>query len=149
MNSSWIQQLLSLIKEEWQALPEECKPRGVWITLHAPLAPSADHPLQDALIHQAWFLEGGMSIPQERKAEAFTRFWMTHFVRPWDEAGYASPDPRFSGHCYSLGLAAFAPYAGSLDLCLETIWGGRWGWSRRLTFTPDDSIRHVQGLWIA
>lgn len=149
MNSSWKHQLWSLIEEEWKALPNECRPWGVWITSHAPLAGKADHPLQDASIHQAWFLEGRMSMPEERNIWAFTRFWVMHFVRPWDEVGCASPDPQFSAPCYPLGLAAFAPYVNSPDFCLETIWGELRGWSRRLTFTSDGSIEQVQGLWIA
>ncbi len=111
MNPSRIQQLLSLIRKEWKALPEECKPWGVWITLRAPLIADADHPLQDAPIHHAWFLEESMNMPQERSIWAFTRFWVMHFERPWDEAFCASADPRFSARCYPLGLAAFALYA--------------------------------------
>lgn len=149
MNPSWKHQLWSLIKEEWKALPEECQPWGVWITLHAPLLASPDHPLLDASIDQAWFLEGRMSMPEQRSIWAFTRFWVMHFVRPWDEAGCASRDPRFSARCYPLGLATFAPYANSPDAYLETIWGGRWGWGRRVTFAPDSSLEQVQFLWIA
>ncbi len=42
MNPVVIQQLLFRIREEWKALPEECRPWGVWITLHAPLAADAE-----------------------------------------------------------------------------------------------------------
>jgi len=151
MNPSWIQPLFSLIREEWKALPDECKPWGVWMTLHVPLAADADHILQRRMppIHRAWFLKDGMKMAEERDIWAFTRFWVMHFERPWDEAHGASADPRFSARCYPLGLAAFAPYADSQDLCLETIWGGLWGLGRRLTLTAHGSIEPVQGLWIA
>ena len=151
MNPSRIQQLLSLIREEWKTLPEECKPWGVWMTLHAPLAAGVDHILRRRMlsIHRVWFLEDGMHMPEERDIWAFTRFWVMHFERPWDKALCASPDPRFSTRCYPLGLAAFTPYADSQDLCLETRWGGLWGWGRRLTFTAHGSIESVQELWIS
>ena len=149
MNPVWIQQVWPLIRQEWNALPEAVKPWGVWITLHAPLAAAADHPLQEALLLQAWLLEEGKERPHERSIWAFTRFWVMHFERPWDVAGCASRDPRFTARCYLLGLAALATYADSQDLYLETIWGGRWGWGRRLTLTPEGLIERTQGLWIA
>lgn len=150
MNPIWIHQLFSLITEEWKALPQECKPWGAWITLHAPLAAATNDPLlHEAPPQQAWFLEEGMGRPRERSVWAFTRFRVMHFVRPWDTGDCATPDPRFSARCYPLGLAAFAPYADSHDLYLETIWGGRWGLGRRLTLTPEGLIEPAQGLWIA
>ena len=149
MNPVWIQQLWSLIRGEWNALPEAGKPWGVWIRLYAPLAVTADHLQQEALPLQAWFLEEGMEWPHERSIWAFARFWAMHFERRWAVADCATLDPRFSARCYPLGLAAFAPYADSQDLYLETIWGGRWGWGRRLSLTPEGLIERSQGLWIA
>jgi hypothetical protein len=150
MNPVWIQQLWSLIRQEWEALPEAGKPWGVWITRYAPLAAETSHPLErKSLPLQAWFLEAGMERPDERSIWAFTRFWMMHFERPWDVAGWASPDSWFTARCYPLGLASFAPYADSQDFYLETIWGGRWGLGRRLTLTPEGLIERTQGLWIA
>lgn len=148
-NPVWIPQVWSLIREEWQALPDEGKPWGVWITLRAPLAADANHPQQEAPLQQAWVLTQDMERPQERSLWAFARFWVMHFERPWDKAGCAPPDPRFAARWYPLGLAACAPYADSQDCYLETIWGGRWGWGRRLRRTPEGSIESVQGLWIA
>jgi hypothetical protein len=150
MNPVWIQQLWSRIRQEWNALPEAVKPWGVWITLRAPLAADVDHPLQrEDLPLQAWFLEAGMETPHERSIWAFTRFWVMHFEQPWDVAGCASPDPQFTARCYPIGLAAFAPYADSQDVYLETLWGGRWGMGGRLTLTPEGVIERGQILWIA
>jgi hypothetical protein len=149
MNPVWIQQLWTQIRQEWNALPEAGKPWGVWITLHAPLVAAADDPLQLASVQQAWFLAEGMERPHERGIWTFARFWVMHFERSWDVAGGASPDPRFSARLRPIGLAAFAPYADSQDLYLETIWGGLWGWGRRLTLTSDGLIERTQFLWIA
>jgi hypothetical protein len=90
-----------------------------------------------------------MSVAQEQNIWAFIRFWIMHFERSWDEAGCASSDPRFSARCYPLGMAAFAPYADSHDIYLETIWGGLWGFGRRLTIKADNLIEPLQGLWLA
>ena len=151
MNPSGIQQFLSLTREEWKALPEVSRPWGVWMTLHAPLAANADHILQRRmpLIHGAWFFEDGMALPAERDIWAFTRFWVMHFERPWDEARCASRDPRFSPGRFSLGVAAFAPYADSQDWCLETLWAGLRGQGRRLRLTTEGIIEPVQDLWIS
>ena len=150
METSCQQQLLQLIKEEWEELPAQCRPWGVWITLHTPLPAGADHLLQPMrTLRSAWFLEERMNVPQERSIWAFTRFWMMHFERPWDAAGCASADPRFSAPCYPLGMAAFAPYAASHDIYLQTIWGGLRGFGRRLMTNADGLIEPLQGLWIA
>src|SRR5215472_10235820 len=136
MDPSSCQHLLSLISDEWRAL-------------RAPLARDADFLPLDAPIHQVWFLDGSMIKPQNRNVSEFARFLAMHFLRPWDIAECASADPRFSARCYPLGLAAFAPYADSTDVYVETIWGKRWGWGRRLRFAPDASIAQMDGLWIA
>lgn len=150
MNPVWKQQIWSLIRQEWKAIPDAEKPWGVWITRHAPLAAATNNPsLQQAPLLQAWFLQEDMEWPHKRSIWAFTRFWMMHFEQPWDVARCASPDPRFSARCYPLGLAAFAPYSDSQDICLETLWGGRWGLGRRLTLTLDGVIERAQLLWIA
>ncbi|HEX8994524.1 MAG TPA: hypothetical protein VF812_00685 [Ktedonobacterales bacterium] len=149
MNPVWVQPLWSRIGQEWDAIPEEVKPWGVWITRHAPLAAANIPSLQEAPLLQAWFFEAGMERPHDRSGWAFTRFWVMHFKRPWDVADCASPDPRFSARCYPLGHATFAPYADSQDVCLETIWGGRWGMGSRLTLTPEGLIERGQLLWIA
>lgn len=88
-------------------------------------------------------------MPQEQNISAFIRFWIMHFERHWDAAGCASGDPRFSTRCYPLGMAAFAPYADSPDIYLQTIWGGRWGFGRRLTIKSHDIIEPLEGLWLA
>jgi len=150
METPWKQQLFQLIKEEWQGLPVEWKPWGVWITLHTPLPAEADGLVQPTCtLCRAWFLEESTSRPQERSIWAFTRFWIMHFERPWDAAGCARGDPRFSARCYPIGMAAFAPYADTPDIYLQTIWGGLWGFGRRLTATADGRIEPLQGLWIA
>ena len=150
METSYQQRLLQLIKEEWLELPAQWRPWGVWITLHTPLSAGTDHPLQAThTLRSAWFLEERMNEPQERSLWAFIRFWIMHFERPWDAAGCASDDPRFSARSYPVGMAAFAPYADSPDIYLQTIWGGLWGFGRRLTTTADGLIEPVQGLWIA
>lgn len=150
MEISRKQQLLQLIKEEWRGLPIEWRPWGVWITLHTSLPAEADHLLPSTrTLRSAWFLEERMNVPQERSIWAFTRFWIVHFERPWDAAGCASTDPRFSARCYPIGVASFAPYADSRDIYLQTIWGGLRGFGRRLTPKADGQIESLQGLWIA
>lgn len=150
METSCQQHLLQLIKEEWQGLPAQWRPWGVWITLHASLPAETDHLLHPTrTLQRAWFLEERMNGPQERSIWAFTRFWMMHFERPWDAAGDPSGDPRFSARCYPLGMAAFAPYADSHDLYLQTIWGGLWGFGQRLTLKTDGLLEPLKGLWIA
>lgn len=150
METPYLPQLLPLIKEEWQKLPSQWRPWGVWITLHMPLSAEAEHPLQPThALRSAWFLEERMNVPQERSIWAFTRFWAMHFERPWDAAGCASADPRFSARCYPLGMAAFAPYGYTPDIYLQTLWGGLWGFGRRLTITADGRIEILRGLWIA
>lgn len=149
MNPSGIQQFLSLIMEEWKALPEVSRPWGVWITLHAPLAADTDYILQRRMppVHGAWFFEDGMTLPAERDIWAFARFWVIHCERPWDKTYFASPASRFSSGRDSLGMAAFAPYANSQDWCLETAWGGFEAWGRRLRLTTEGFIEPVRVLW--
>lgn len=150
MNPAWIEQLWSSIRQEWHAIPEEVRPWGVWIARYAPLATETQGPtLQTMPLLQAWFLDEGMNQPQERSAWAFARFWLMHFKRPWDVAECASRDPRYAARCYPLGVVAFASYADTQDLCLETMWGGLWGLGRRLTLTPEGLIERSQFLWIA
>jgi hypothetical protein len=151
METSCQQQLLQLIKEEWQGLPAQWRPWSVWITLHTPLAAEVHCPLQPTTrtLRSAWFLEERMNVPQERSIWAFTRFWIMHFERPWDATGWASDDPRFAARCYPVGMAAFAPYVDSFDIYLQTVWGGRWGLGRHLITKADGRIEPLRGLWIA
>ncbi len=150
MEPFWTQQILHLIKETWKELPVARKPWGVWITLHAPLPANADSLMRSTLpFRRAWFLTDSMGMPQERSIWAFTRFWVMHFERPWDEAGCASSDPHFSADYYAIGLAAFAPYAGSNDIYLETIWAGLSGFGQRLSINAHGLIEPGEGLWIS
>lgn len=158
MDPSVIQQLLQLIKEEWQALPvlskrgqPWSKPWGVWITLHAPLPADADMISQPAhSVWRAWFLQAGPDQPQERNIWEFIRFWVMHFERPWDKERLAGTDPRFSIQpYYALGLASFAGYENSQDIYLGTIWAGLWGLGRRLTINAQGQLEPVKGLWMA
>lgn len=145
-----IQHIWSRIRQEWRAIPEADRPWGVWITRHVPLTATENGPaLQLTPIVQAWFLEAGMEWPHERSVWAFERFWAMHFRRTWDVAERASPDPRYEARCFPIGHAAFAPYVDSQDICLETLWGGRWGLGGRLTFTPEGAIERAQLLWIS
>lgn len=71
-----------------------------------------------------------------------------HFERLWDTARLASRDPRFS-RMFLIGMASFAPYSGSQDIYLETVWGGLWGRGCRLTANQRGLLEPARELWVS
>ncbi len=167
-----IDQILSLIRDEWQAIPPEYAPWGVWIAQYPPIpadardAPqqsqsdgspvsasvsfsaNADIPYPRRSVLRAWLLQGADLPTQERDIWEYLRFWVVHFERPWDPYYLAPGDPRFD-RTYELGLGAFAPYAGSEDWYLETIWGSLWGRGRRVRKMPSGGLAENEVLWVS
>lgn len=150
LDSEAIERLLHFIVGEWQAVPEQWRPWGVWITLHAPLPASVDM-LSDRemtrSVRAAWFLKDG--IPQPRSIWEFIRFIVVHSQQPWNMRRDPVPDAVFSTRRHEIGLAAFAAFIDSPEIYLDTVWGGLWGRGRKVIVNVQGQVEERQLLWIS
>lgn len=151
MDPSTISLLFGYIRDEWIAIPSRFMPPwGVWITQHPPLPPDArDIPNLTYSIQRAWFMQAPDRAPQPRSVWEYIRLVIVHFEQPWNAFDIPVPDERFQGPCYPIGFAHFAPFIDSQDLCLEIVWGGRWGRGRRLRQTTPDVLTPIQEFWVS
>ena len=94
--------VLCCIVREWQSLPADSRPWGIWLTAHGPLPEEADTlDREKSPARRAWFLDGSGLRP--RDVWAFRRFWVVHLLQPWCKRPFGEPDTMFGSHRHSIG----------------------------------------------
>ena len=140
--------LLARIRSEWESLPADSRPWGVWLRHYAPLAADTINlGINTGPPLQAWFLDKvGLS---ERSVWEFQRFLVTHWVQPWCGRIWKERSLPVSTGAHEIGLAAFARYEDSSDVYLDWIWGGLWGRGWRIRLSANGEPVDYEGLWIS
>jgi len=146
MQESPYRPILDSIIQEWRGLPSRLQPWSFWIALYAAIDQYAtDLPLQ-RILDAAWFFNG--RDLEARPAAAYLRFHCIHFTRPW-YSGSSVPIPMnpVFARTFEIGLVEIAPYAGTAEWYVGTLWAGRWGEGRRVRIDTQGVVRTVQTLW--
>lgn len=153
MDETNIQIILDYIADEWQRLRKdqwanhegEQWPYGAWIRLHEPLPVGADQ--IETPLSAAWFLDANGL--RRMDTASFVRFWTVQIQQTWVTGFATSPDHAdFTRTRHRIGMAAFAPYGGTDEFYLETIWGGLSASGMRAT-VRGGQLEILGFLWIA
>ena len=81
--------------------------------------------------------------------EAFVRFWLVKVRQTWATGGWTYPDQdNFTRPRHRIAWVAFAPYAGTDEMYLETEWGSTWARGQRITVF-DSHVSIVSDVWMA
>jgi hypothetical protein len=131
------------VRRLWLSL--ESRPWGVWIREHTPVG-APDYALITD-VQAAWFLDSGtISI---RSPSEFVRFHTIHGTQPWHSGMWPVASEIFRPGTHEIGLAGFAPVAGSELFYFEWQFGG--GFGRGSTYTLDSTgcLRVAEAIYIS
>lgn len=121
---------------EWRRVQRDGRPWGMWIREYPALPPDADEIPVGALPVRTWFVDD--AGPREESVWKWVRFEAT---RPLDQSD--------SGRAlFSIGRAAFAPYASLPHVYSEAVWGPLYGHGERWA-RPQNGQAQPEGLWRA
>ena len=138
--------LLDKVVQDWQGLPASFRPWGVWIRKCPEMMPGEDQINGLLLPQRVWFLnERGL---HPRNVWEWQRFYTVHFEQPWCSK-FFSKEPAIVFGAGKIGMAAFAPIAGTGRYYLETQWDGRWGHGWEVIPGADAAALTLKELWIS
>ena len=142
------QYLLGRIIREWRSLPDRSRPWGVWVRYYAPLATDVWHIGVDSPVPlQAWFLDrNGLG---ERSVWEYQRFHVVHCKQPWCGRILAERSLPVSTGSHEIWQAAFAQYEDNSGVYLDLIWGGLWGYGRRVSFDASGEPVDDEAIWVS
>jgi hypothetical protein len=78
----------------------------------------------------------------------FVRWWTAQIERPWRAPSGDVWEAAFTRPRHRIAWAAFAEYAGTNELYLETVWGGTWARGQRVV-VRSGGVEVVSDLWMA
>ncbi len=140
MQAAVQQAIFNLINSEWQRLPIDISPFGVWMREYSAIAPDGDSVDFYAFPENVWFLDqAGLRSENVWKWQRLVTV-RTHFPettikrkRPWE-----------------IGETAFAPYRDSdSSYYVEVMWDGLWGRAWRMDISAEGVIQNKKELWRA
>lgn len=133
------------ILQLWTQAGEASRPPNAWIAEYLPVAPAdAEHAYPSPVVN-AWLLDDhGV---EKRDAQQFVRLMTVHLGLHW--AWGNGPQDIFSDiGPHSIGLAGFAPIAGTDLIALHFIWGGLWGRESHYRYNSGaDALERVKDIW--
>ena len=121
---------VDFVCRHWRGLPEDGRPKGVWIALHAALEDGASEvDPTDSPVSAAWFLDERGLHP--RTVSDFLGFDAVVNGQPWSAAplGPSHPPP---GRFFGIGVSRVAPYREGRDFYADVLYGPRYGAGWRL-----------------
>jgi hypothetical protein len=127
--------LIDWITGEWRRIRQEDRPWGLWFRRHLPLPQTATEIDCAAVPEAVWFIDDGGLRP-----ESVWKWLRFVAMRPFDASDGGRP-------LSAIGQAAFAPYLGSREYYVETVWGPRCGEGARWDPDAGDPATGRRELW--
>lgn len=148
LSTSIQNKIVKFIIFNWNTLPFNSKPWGIWIRYYLAIPFNQDCNFYGDPI-AVWFIaENGK---KEKNIWDWKRFETIHFIQPWCMKIFREPYSKTiatTNKIYEIGFAGFAPFESQNDFYIEFIWGGLSAFGYRVVVDENDEIK-VETLWIA
>ena len=147
MNDSHRQACVGELLQTWKRAGDASRPPSVWIAEHGPVAlPDSEYNYPSPVVN-AWLLDDhGVT---RRDPQEYVRFMTVQSGRPW---AWGVPPPGIFSNTgrHPIGLAGFAPVAGTDLIVLHYLGGGLWGRGSHYRYDPlANALECTANIWLS
>ncbi|NHZ43135.1 hypothetical protein [Massilia aquatica] len=147
MNDSQRQACIGELLQTWKRAGDASRPPSVWIAEHGAVAlPYSEYNYPSPVLN-AWLLDDhGVT---RRDPQEYVRFMTVQSGRHW---AWGAPPPGIFSNTgrRPIGLAGFAPVAGTDLITLHVMWGGLWGQGSHYRYDAQaGALAWVADLWLS
>lgn len=122
MNAEVADACLAQVQSLWTRTAENLRPFAVWIVERLPVTPPEFH--EQTGVHRCWYLDDN-GIASKHRLDYIRFLEMQSPHAPSSARSAMGVFGNRQGQIHAIGLAAFAPIAGSEDVYIEYIWGAK------------------------